>query len=124
MVQTIDSAELKVHLQQFTGTEHYYEHRTIGSLKLFLTDGCKYLAEKAGCYWLYDVLASYQHKLCNETFQTWTLKKFISLGWTITATDGNGKVLVTQDIPYSDFPIEDGITLFLVDGVVLLPSEN
>ena len=123
MKQTINPEELKVQLLQFSGTEHYYEHSTIGSGKLLLTDGCKYLREVAKCYWLFDLFASYQYKLCNEDFQTWTLVKTKSNGWEVSATDGNDKKLVTQYIPFSDFVIEDGFTIFLTDGVAMLPSE-
>ncbi len=42
-------------LAQFTGTEQYYKH--LGGL--VYTDGVKYLAEKAGSYWLLDIIASY-----------------------------------------------------------------
>ncbi len=123
MKQTINPEELKVQLLQFNGTEHYYDHSTIGSGKLLLTDGCKYLREVAKCYWLFDLFASYQYKLCNEEFQTWTLVKTKSGGWEVSATDGNDKKLVTQYIPFSDFAIEDGFTIFLADGVAMLPSE-
>jgi hypothetical protein len=124
MTQTMNSEELKVHLQQFNGTENYYEHRTLGSNKILLTDGCQFLREIAKCYWLFDVIASYQRKLKREEFQTWTLKKMKkSIGWKITATDGNDKRVVTQTILYSDFTMQEGITLFLIDGVVMLPSE-
>ena len=123
MVQTINPEELKMHLEQFTGTEHYYEHRTIGNIKVLLTDGVHYLREEAQCYWLIDVILSYQYKLHKESFQVWTLKKIGSKGWDIIAEDGNKNQLAFQRISYSDFPIEDGITLFLSDGVVMLPSE-
>ncbi len=124
MTETINSEVLKMDLEQFTGTENYYEHKTIGGNKLLLTDGCQFLREKAQCYWFFDLISSYQYKLSKEPFQTWTLKKSKSSGWSIIATDGNDRKLVTQYISYSDFPIEEGVTIFLVDGVALLPSEN
>lgn len=123
MVQTINPEELKMHLEQFTGTDHYYEHKTIGTHNLLLTDGSHYLREEAKCYWLMDLLCSYQYKLHKESFQVWTLKNMGSKGWDIIAEDGNKNQLASQRISYSDFPIEEGITLFLSEGVIMLPSE-
>jgi hypothetical protein len=123
MEQTMKAEDLMVLLQQFTGTEYYYQHKAFGSAKLLLTDGTCFLREQANCYWLFDLICSYQYKLHNETFQCWKLKREKTDGWLITATDGNDKQLVTQKIPYSDFPIEE-VMLFLADGVVMLPSEN
>lgn len=122
MEQAMKSGELMLHLQQFTGTNYYYPHSIVGSGKLLLTDGCQFLREKANCYWLFDILSSYQYKLSKEPFQSWKLKKEVSGGWEIIATDGNTKQLVTQKIPYSDFPMDE-VKLFLSEGVVMLPSE-
>ena len=44
-------------LGNFTGTTQYFKY--LGGLKL--TDGVKFLADK-GCYWLLDIIASYQPK--------------------------------------------------------------
>jgi len=42
-------------LAQFTGSEKYYRI----SRRHLLTDGTKYLAEKAGCFWMMDAIASH-----------------------------------------------------------------
>ena len=42
-------------LAQFTGTERYYRIAP----KFLITDGVKYLAENAGCYWLLDAAVSH-----------------------------------------------------------------
>ena len=42
-------------LSQFIGTENYYRHWTGHGV---YTDGVKYLAEKAGAYWLIDAILS------------------------------------------------------------------
>ena len=123
MAQTINQEELKMNLEQFTGTEHYYEHQTIGRHNLLLTDGCQYLREKAKCYWLMDLICSWQYKLHREPFQVWILKNIGIKGWDIVAEDGNKKQLAFQRISYSDFPIQEGVTLYLNDGVLMIPSE-
>ena len=42
-------------LKQFTGTERYYRI----SRRHLLTDGTKYLAENAECFWMMDAIASH-----------------------------------------------------------------
>lgn len=114
-------------LNQFCGTEHYY--RYTGGLKL--TDGVKYLAEVAGAYWLLDIIASYQteQKIRNEHFQVWELKLSPDNATTgkheavaTMKTDSDQPELVRQEIEYTDFPL-DSVTVWLIDGVMLLPSE-
>ena len=102
-------------LEQFTGTEQYYKHW----LGINYTDGVKYLAERAGAYWLIDLIASYRRK---EPFQIWRLEKK-DKGWLATMQEYSDQpVLVRQEIEYSDFPL-DKIELWLIDGVLLLKSE-
>ena len=102
-------------LEQFTGTEQYYKHW----LGINYTDGVKYLADRAGAYWLIDLIVSYRRK---EPFQIWRLEKK-DKGWLATMQeDSDQPVLVRQEIEYSDFPL-DKIELWLIDGVLLLKSE-
>lgn len=123
MIQTIPISEVKTNLSYFTGTEKYYKHSIAGKHGIFLTDGCHYLREQLDAYWLFDLISSYQYKLAKETFQMWKLTKVKDNSWTITATNGNGEILANQFIPFSDFPLEEGISLFLVDNVAMLLSE-
>lgn len=123
ITKRMNPQELNLQLANFTGTQNYYEHRTIGTDKILLTDGCHFLREHARCYWLFDLICSYQYKISNERFQTWKLKKTGSIGWIVSANDGNYNRLVKQNIVYSDFPMEEGIILYLVDGVAMLPWE-
>ena len=110
-------------LVQFTGTEQYYRYHN-----LLLTDGAFYLAEKAGCFWLMDVIWS--HAIENRWFGQ---EDFITCNLTVQDTvgdialdDGNGNILATHHVPFTDFPL-DKIQLYLVRGehhfVVMLPGE-
>lgn len=118
-----DNARITVSdLAQFTGTENYYKH-FLG--KFVYTDGVKFLAEKAGAYWLLDLIFSCQtdKKIAKEKFQCWKLE-ISGEGVRAVCTDGNYNHLVTQEIGYSDFsrdilPVE----LCLIDNVLLLTSE-
>jgi len=112
----------KYELEQFTGTEQYYKHWT----KLMVyTDGVSYLADKGECHWLLDVIASYQIKseIRKTKFQVWEFKKDINGGGVVTMKEDKGKPeIVNQKIPHTDFPLNE-ISLWLIDGVLILPSE-
>lgn len=121
----LSQSEISKNLSQFIGTEGYHRLSPIHG-KLVCTDGVNWLAEHAECYWLIDIIASYQHKLKNEYFQAWTLIKSGS-GCTVTCTDGNSvKPLITQSMEYTDFPLNE-LKLYAVnDGmniVAMLTSE-
>ncbi len=117
--------KLKMNLQRFSGTDHWYKHQLS---PLTYTDGVKYLAETAQCYWLIDIVASlYAHpsKLMQKQ-EFLTIKLIVnpeSNNAVFTADDGNDTILYTQHIPFTDFPLEK-IVLFCINGVLLLPSEN
>ncbi|MFC1765106.1 DUF6876 family protein [Planctomycetota bacterium] len=114
----METKTLESDLRQFTGAVNYYRHWTGHGL---FTDGVQYLAEQAGAYWLVDAIFSYRRR---EPFQVWTLKKNTDdNGAVLTMQEDTGEpVKVHQDIPFTDFPL-DQIKLYLIDGVVLLPSE-
>ena len=120
---TDSNVNLLHELSQFTGTEEYYEH-SIGRMRLLLTDGCHFVRERFQAYWLFDVVLSHQtsKRVRDEVFQVWKLKRFRKR-WIINCTDGNGKLLAKQIIEYSDFPLDE-ITIWIEDGVALLPSEH
>ncbi|MDA2935403.1 hypothetical protein MYX82_13855 [Acidobacteria bacterium AH-259-D05] len=113
------SEDLEDKLFQFHGTEDYYPH----FLGLVYTDGIKFLAEEAQCYWLIDIVASYQPKLKQVPFQLWELKVEKDNSAVVTVREDSGKpALISQEIPYTDFPLEK-IKLYYCDNVLMLPGE-
>ena len=48
----------KADLRQFTATEHWYRHPL--NRAVLYTDGAKFVAERAGAYWLLDEIALLQ----------------------------------------------------------------
>jgi len=109
-------------LNQFIGTEKYYRI----SRRHLLTDGTKYLAEAAECFWMMDAIASH---LC----EIGTEDRFVSVRVQVTESravmiyeDGNDREHARQEIPYTDFPL-NSITLFACwdqeNWVIMLPSE-
>lgn len=112
--------ELLISLQCFTGTEHYYKH----PFGIKFTDGVKYLADECQCYWLLDIVASYQFDINvkNEDFQVFKLKVNEDHSALVEISDGNHNILMTQEIEYTDFPLQE-IELWCIDKICILPSE-
>ena len=115
--------ELKRNLNQFTGTENYHRFSPLFR-NTVLTDGALYLAEKAGAFWLMDMIASYLPGY-KDVFASAKLIRS-GEGGRFTLDDGNGSIFCTQDIEYSDFCLDE-IMLFVAkqEGlwVIMLPSE-
>ncbi|WP_291882180.1 DUF6876 family protein [Chryseobacterium sp.] len=104
-----------------SGTEQYYTY----FFGFVFTDGVKIIAEEEQCFWLIDCIVSYQlsEKFRQEEFQVWKLERVKETQFRLTATDGNNKVLATQDIPFSDFFFNE-FTIWKEGNVLLLPIEH
>ena len=108
----------------FTGTERY--HRFSGNI--LLTDGAKYLAEACGAYWLNDIICSVQtiKNVKVEDIQVCHLQKTSETTAVFTMENGSHKVLYVQEIPFTDFPLNQ-ITLWACSQgnirIIMLPSE-
>jgi hypothetical protein len=118
----VQDEKLEAELAQFISSDTIYRH---GDFRLRYTEGVRYLASKAECYWLLDAIASYQFKLnvSREPFQVWTLTVNQKKEALLTCVrDTGAKPLATQRIEYADFPLPE-IKLYLCDGTLMLPSE-
>ena len=88
------------------------------------TDGVQCFAQNAGggAYWFLDIVAT-QIATIKEDFIAIKLSvpenETIA---TITATDGNDKLLFTKHVAYTDCPTGDW-QFYLTNDVLLLPSE-
>jgi hypothetical protein len=113
----------EIHLQHFTGTENWYRHGI--NRKVLFTDGAKYVADEGGAYWLLDAIAIaqfFERGVTGEEFQVWTLKVNEDRTASLVCDDGNGSIVYTQHIAFTDFPIPV-IKLYFTDNIILLPSE-
>jgi hypothetical protein len=108
-------------LSQFTGgTECWYRHPLFP--KFVYTDGVKFFANCAGAYWFMDILATEFRALADrEDFLCVTLN-VADMKCTITADDGNGVVLQTKDLTFTNCPAGSW-KFFWTGGVFLLPCE-
>ena len=109
-------------LTQFIGTTGYYRI----SRRHLLSDGTKYLAEEAECFWMMDAIASHLSEIGTDDW-------FVQIRMTVNGNratmiyeDGNGSEHARQEIPYTDFPMTS-ITLYACwdceQWVIMLPSE-
>lgn len=113
-------------LSQFTGTDTWYRHGLVRNV--LYTDGVKFLAERAGAFWLLDKVATLQiePRVRAEEFQTWRLAVSEGQKATLTCDDGNGNVVHSERIGWTDFPLDEVKLYVGADGarrVVMLPSE-
>lgn len=109
-------------LTEFTGTQHYYKI----SDRFVLTDGTKFLADQAHCYWLMDAVVS--HLLEIGTGDCFVVIKTAveNAAAVMVYEDGNGNEHARQAIPYTDLPLAEVILYACWDGsqwVIMLPSE-
>jgi hypothetical protein len=112
--------EIQENLSSFTVTEHYFKN----PFGIMYTDGIHYLATACECYWMIDIIASYQFddKVKAESFQVFHLKVHSDKSAIITISDGNKNILATQELDYTSFPLDE-IEIWCIDRIALLPSE-
>jgi len=110
-------------LRQFTGTDTWHRHGI--NRNVLFTDGAKFVADEGGAYWLLDIIAICQMEPCvkAEEFQVWTLSVHPDRTARVTCGDGNGNVVYTQQIPFTDFPLDE-VSLWFANSVIYLPSEH
>ena len=110
-------------LMGFCGTITYHPH-SLGGKTILLTEGCDFIRQTLGAFWLFDLIASYQGpKLQGLYMQVWTIKRKIEkTNAVITCEDGDKNVIINQDIPFTDFLLTS-FTVWLVENVAMLPTE-
>jgi hypothetical protein len=114
-------------LKQFNGSETIFQ---IPLLKTKYTDGIKYLAEAAQCFWLVTDASVIAKSLQSKSyFITIDIKRFSEqergikkCDAIVTYSDGNDVLILEQKYGYTDFPLEE-LRLFFVDDTLMLPGE-
>ncbi|WP_437371747.1 DUF6876 family protein [Maribacter litoralis] len=119
--------EIKEGLQHFHGTEMFYQ---IPLLRTRFTDGLKYLANVAECFWLITDTSVIAKSLMNQSefitidFKRLSEEKQDYSGYEaeIIYSDGNDNILEKQGYRTTDFPLDE-LRLFFVNDTLMLPSE-
>jgi hypothetical protein len=122
-------------LQIFTGDIERYQH---WNRRVIYTPGVKFLAEQGEAYWLIDAIASYfsgammwkamakDDRL--SSLQFWRLDVHPDCTAVLTARADSGVTpFVSQQIPYTDFPLSSVDVWAGFDGrhwTLYLPSEH
>ena len=113
---------LLAELAQFTGTQTY----TRLTRRHFLTDGARYLADQAECYWLMDAVASHLDEIGTQDWFVLIRLELQGTTATLIYEDGNGHEHARQAMPYTDFPLDE-IRLYACWDteywVIMLPGE-
>jgi hypothetical protein len=126
-----ENMTLQAELKQFIGTENYYRHSLVR--KLLYTDGVQYFAEKAGAYWLIDIIGII-------AIEMYRFKQDFCLIH-VVSKDNEAKIAAQTDsgvpnfyektIDYTDLP-EGDYQFYLQEGsidgintnyILMLPSE-
>ena len=111
-------------LRQFTGSESFYRYPLVR--RVILSEGAHYVAAAGEAFWLMDEIAFRQ---CDtpavkaKEFQVWTLTVKPDRSATLTCDNGNRRVVFSQEIPWTDFPL-DQIELWVSNRTIYLPSEH
>ena len=119
--------EIKEGLQHFHGSETIFQ---IPLLRTRYTNGLKYLAEAAECFWLITDTSVVAKSLMDRSefitidFKRLSQEKQESKGYEaeIIYTDGNDTILEKQEYRVTDFPLDE-LRLFFVNDTLMLPSE-
>jgi hypothetical protein len=119
--------KIKAELQHFCGTKMFFKIPLIGTR---FTDGLKYLANEAGCFWLITDASVIAKSLSNRShFITIDFKRLSEKEQfekqceaIINYSDGNDKIFETHRYNVTDFPLDE-LRLFFADNTLMLPSE-
>lgn len=101
------------------GTEQYWLH-PIYKQAMKYTDSVRYFMKTKSAFWTLDVCASYLPKLKKKEFVTFIFDVTDS-ACEFRAENGNGKVLVKQEIPYTDLDVN--VKFFFTNNVLMFPSD-
>jgi hypothetical protein len=116
--QTLDPATLS----QFTGTAQYWRV----ARQFVITDGVKYLAETAACFWLIDAAISHLLEIGTADWFVLVRTEVSGSSAVMIYEDGNGAEYARQAIPYTDLQLPS-VNLYAVwdseRWVIILPSE-
>lgn len=109
-------------LAGFTGSETWWRHPL--NKAITFTDGVKYFCDKAGAYWLLDILVT-EPKILEQAkeFAAVTLRVSDKHNADLIVTDGDeGPPVFERHISLTDCPFGEW-RFWMTDNVILLPSE-
>jgi hypothetical protein len=122
----MDTYRIKRALRDIRRTKTYQKYLYPGKSPILISDACRFLLEHCDSSFLFDSIIKAQELkiLRGVKFQVWTLQQRRNdLSWLLTcSSEWDMKPLITQSIPFSDFPLQK-INIWVINNVALLPSE-
>jgi hypothetical protein len=112
------SKEIEYYDPDYYGTGTYWEHPS----GLLYTDSVYDFAEQYGAYWAIDVVASYLPKLKGYDFLVVFFDVADNHCLFYVREDTNLPDIVRQEIEFTDMKVS--IKLFLIDGILMFPSDD
>ena len=109
-------------LAQFTGTAQYWRV----ARQFVITDGVKYLAESAACFWLIDAAISHLLEIGTADWFVLVRVEVSGSSAVMIYEDGNGSEYARQEIAYTDLALSSVRVYAVWDSehwVIMLPSE-
>lgn len=104
------------------GTDMYHKYSPFLGFPV-ATDGVIALAEAAGCFWILDIIGSYQtNEKLDPAFQVWQMEVNHADSSAVVRGFNDTELIITQEIPFTNFQLDE-LKLYLIDGIILLPSE-
>lgn len=118
----MDAQDLKNALADFYGSEKFYRHNLNRST--IHTEGVKFFAENAGCYWLLDIIATEPkiQQCMLDHGAIITLNVDGTKGTITVRKDSDEPAAFTRKLNYTDAP-QGEWKFFFFNNVIMLPSE-
>lgn len=109
-------------LANLTGSERWFRHSV--ARHILYTEGVQHVAEHGGAYWLIDeiVFAQAVPAVSSQEFQMWRLAVNANQSAILTCDDGNGRVVFTKSLVFTDFPLPE-VRFYFTDNTILLTNE-
>ncbi|MDX2232701.1 MAG: hypothetical protein NW220_23930 [Leptolyngbyaceae cyanobacterium bins.349] len=121
----LTQAELRSGLSQFTQIDGWYQHWVN---QFVFSDGIKWLCDQCECRWLLTEIAFFQMRIRSdhqqiEPFQVWHLKRLPNYRVRLQCRGVNNQIpLIEDELRSVKFPLDE-VTLWLINGMLLLPNE-
>jgi hypothetical protein len=103
---------------RYNGTDNYWKH----PLGLVYTDSVKAFCIEHQAYWTIDVVASYLPTLRHYPFLVIYFDVDESRCSFYAIEDTGEPDIIRQEIEYTDLKVS--IRLYLIDGILMFPSDN
>ena len=110
------------HIEDFKPTAMWHRHPA--NSRIFYSDGIKFLADSASCWWLVDDIVSAQTfgMISASKFQIWILEKTGKKSAVLRCESEHGTILFKKTVCYTEFPLPR-VVIYVVGKTIMLASE-